>query len=154
MKVTRRWVLGCGVGALFAVALGSAALPFIAAWRRLMIQRLIYYYVPGVTFDGDDLTEFAAYIHRNVLWRDALGIKRLVYYGSTFLLYHSALRNLVPARGRVSSIDREIINRFFLCTDFWDAPHTAGRRIALVRSPDPYEAGCSNPLADTALNSR
>ena len=117
-----------------------------------MIQRVIYYYVPGIIFEGADLAEFSKYIHRKVLWPRILGVKRRVFYGGTFLLYHAALvRGLLPAPYAIAEIDQQIMDKFFLCTDFWDAPHTAGRKISLARPPDPYEAVCSNPLANTAM---
>jgi hypothetical protein len=43
-----------------------------------------------------------------------------------------------------------MVNAFFRATDVWDGPYTPGRRIATVRSPDPYVSRCSNPVALTA----
>jgi hypothetical protein len=152
MKVTRRWILGFGVGSLGAAALGSFALPFSAASERFMVQRVIYHYAPGIVFEGDDLTEFASYIHRKVLRSKNFGLRKLALYGGTFFPYHTAsIKSFLPAVRSISNIDQAIMDKFFLCTDFWSAPPTAGRKISLVRPPDPYEAGCSNPLANLAL---
>lgn len=149
MKRSRRWILGCGLAALAA---GAAALPLLPASRRRMVQGVVYRYVPGIIFDGDDLTNFAGYIRRRVLSRKSKGLRGLEYYGATFLLYHSAMTaELMGPSAFVSDIDQSILDAFFLCTDFWDGPYQAGRRISMVRPPDPYEAGCLNPLAVTSL---
>jgi hypothetical protein len=151
--ITRRWVLRAATGGAAFAALGAfsaLAVPLVPASRRAMIQRVIYYYAPGIVFDGDDLTVFADYIHRTVLGRKLQGLRRLGYYTGTFLLYHSAsTRDLVRASPDVLDIDQRIMDAFFLCTDFFEDPVTPGRRISLERSPDPYESGCSNPLATT-----
>jgi hypothetical protein len=156
MKTTRRWVLRAGIGGMAVAAIGAfgaLAVPLVPASRRAMIQRVIYYYAPGIVFDGDDLTTFADYIHRRVLGRELQGLRRLGYYTGTFLLYHSAsTRNLVPTPPRILDIDQRIMDAFFLCTDFFEDPVTPGRRISLERPPDPYESGCSNPLAITAMD--
>jgi hypothetical protein len=57
------------------------------------------------------------------------------------------LDRIRPTHETTEEVDRGIVNAFFRATDFWDGPRTPGRRIALVRSPDPWEARCSNPLA-------
>src|SRR5262245_48601611 len=119
MKATRRWVLGFGLGSLGAAALGSVALPFTAASEKFMIQRVIYHHAPGIVFDGADLTQFAAYIHRKVLWPRILGRKALALYGGAFFLYHTAsFERFLPAPSSVAHIDQAIMDHFFLCTDF------------------------------------
>src|SRR5262245_10778437 len=120
MKVTRRWILGFGLGSLGVAALGSLALPFRATSQRFIIQQVIYYYVPGIIFDGDDLAEFAKYIHRKVLWPRIIGRKAPELYGATFFLYHTTLlKRLLPEASSITHIDQTIMDVFFLCTDFW-----------------------------------
>jgi hypothetical protein len=149
MKIGRRsLILGGGLSLLCAAALGSGALSFTPATRRLLVQRVIYFYVPGIIFEGEDLEAVTKYIHRAQLTRRMGGLRRLISYGmATPVIHTPALAGLATPTPTMREIDQEIVNTFFLCTDFWETPHVPGRRIRVVRPPDPYEAGCSNPLA-------
>lgn len=149
MRMQRRTLLlGGGLGLLCAAAFGAGVLSFTPATRRLLVQRVIYFYVPGVVFDGEDLQAVTEYIHRSQLMRRNGGLRRLIGYGlATPVVHTPALAGLAEPTASMQEIDQEIVNTFFLCTDFWEAPQTSGRRIKVVRPPDPYEAGCSNPLA-------
>jgi hypothetical protein len=152
MRIGRRSLLvGGGLSLLCAAALGTGALSFTPATRRLLVQRVIYFYVPNIIFEGDDLAAVTEYIHRVQLTRQNGGMRRLIGYGmATPVIHTPALAGLAAPTPTMLEIDQEIINTFFLCTDFWEAPQVPGRRIRVVRPPDPYEAGCSNPLAASA----
>lgn len=146
--ITRRYLLG-GSGAVVAlVAANATAMPALAAVRRRIVQRVIYHYVPDIVFDDDDLTAFADYVNGTLLSRQEGGLRRLIRYSVKSMVIHSGgPQKSTPPSPFMEEIDREIVSLFFLCTDFWQGPHRPGQRITLVRPPDPYEAGCSNPLA-------
>jgi hypothetical protein len=152
MRIGRRGLLaGGGLGLLCAAALGTGLLSFTPAMRRLLVQRVIYFYVPGIVFEGDDLEAVTEYIHRVQLTRRNGGMRRLIGYGmATPVIHTPALAGFAAPTPTMLEIDQEIINTFFLCTDFWEAPQVPGRRIRVVRPPDPYDAGCSNPFAVSA----
>lgn len=142
-------MLLAGGGAAAALgAAGAAAVLSMPALRRRLVQQVIYRHVPGIIFDGDDLAGFADHINATLLSRREGGLRRLIRYGVGSVAMHSAPgRRLVQPSPFMAEIDREIVSSFFLCTDFWQEPRRPRRRVLLVRSPDPYEAGCSNPLA-------
>jgi hypothetical protein len=150
MKVTRRGLIAgtATVLALGGAAATAASLPVLPAPRRWLVRRVIDRYVPGIVFEGEDLARFAEEVERMVLNRGQIGLRGVARYGGA-VLFHDwpTLRDLLaPARVR-EDIDRRIINAFFRATDFWQAPYSPGRRITMVRSPDPYVSRCSNPVA-------
>jgi hypothetical protein len=152
-KWSRRWLLGGALAAFGLAAAGAAAiLPVSGASRRWMVQRVISFYAPGTIFEGDDLEQFAAYVERRILARHIQGLRGLDVYAGLSLPYHSALADRLPeAPATLRSIDQQIMDAFFLSTDFFDENRPPGGRVSMLRSPDPYEAGCSNPLANMTL---
>ena len=144
-------MLGGALASVGVVAAGGAALlPSSAASRRWMIRRIITFYAPGTIFEGDDFEQFAAYVERRFLARRIQGLRGLDTYAGLFLPYHSALAGGLPeAPTAMRTIDQQIMDSFFLCTDFFEVNRTPRGRVNLVRSPDPYDAGCSNPVANT-----
>jgi hypothetical protein len=146
--ITRRLLLAGGGAVAVLGGTSAAAALSLPAMRRRLVQRVIYHYVPGIIFDGDDLVAFTDHINETLLSRRAGGVRRLIRYGVSSIVVHSwPGQRLVQPSSFMAPIDREIVSSFFLCTDFWQVPRRPEQRVSLVRSPDPYEAGCSNPLA-------
>ncbi len=152
MRTSRRRLLlgGGGFAALAALGAGGAAsLGLLRDPREFLVRRVIDRHVPGIVFDGEDLTRFTAEMNRMLLNRAMMGGRRAMahYAGTVFLQDWPLARDLLARIRPTREIDREIVGAFFRATDFWDAPRVPGRRIRLLRSPDPYEARCANPLA-------
>jgi hypothetical protein len=90
MRIGRRGLLaGGGLGLLCAAAFGTGLLSFTPATRRLLVQRVIYFYVPGIVFEGDDLEAVTEYIHRVQLTRRNGGMRRLIGYGMATPVVHT-----------------------------------------------------------------
>jgi len=151
LKRSRRWFIAGGLVILTAGIAAAVGLPALPATRRRMIQRIIYYYAPGILFEGGDLEQFAAYVEREILSPRKLSLRRLDLYAWLFIPYHSVLARRLPrAPNTILVLDQEIMDKFLTATDFFEGPATPGRRISLVRPLDPYEAGCANPVAITS----
>ena len=118
---SRRTVLAVTLGALAAGAAGIAVKvrrPAMPDHHR-RVQGVIHGSVPGLVFEGGDLAVVADY----------------------------AKRKFMPAAGGGDTADRDILKVFLLCTNYFDPARAPGGPVVVVRPPDPYEGGCSNPLA-------
>jgi hypothetical protein len=155
MTLPRRGLLAGAAAALLlgtgAAAATAASLPLLPGTRRWIVRRVIERHVPGIAFEGEDLARFTAEVERLQLNRHRMGLRGMAHYGGVALLQDwPAARGLLERLAPTAEVDRRIVNAFFRATDFWEGPYRPGRRIAMVRSPDPYESRCSNPLAVVA----
>ena len=118
---SRRAILAASVAALAAAATGIALKvrrpP--APENSRWVQRVIYASVPDIVFEGADLAVVAEYVKRKISAGEEGG----------------------------DGVDRDILGVFFLCTNYFDRARAPGAPVVVVRSPDPYDGGCSNPLA-------
>jgi hypothetical protein len=153
MRITRRGLIA---GTVAAAALGTGvaalSLPLLRAPRRWLVWRVVQDHVPGIVFEGEDLARFTEEVDRLVLggrigWRGTLR-----YGGAVLLRDWPGAGDLFAPVGTRQDLDQRIVNAFFRATDFFDGPYTPGRRIATIRSPDPYVSRCSNPLAVIAAS--
>jgi hypothetical protein len=146
MMFRRQLIIG-GVGGLAGFALPEAAPSFSRSWSSLVVQRVIYAYVPDVIFDGVDLDAVAEYTQTALLTRKLVGARRLLKYNTDSMFLKAHFRAYVPRDAATIELDRKIVGIFLLCTDYLQGG-PAGRRVVVTRSPDPYKSGCSNPLAE------
>lgn len=147
MKITRRSLLG--IGAVAAIG-GAGGLTF-AQGRNLFrhqVHKTVLRYCPDIVFDGDDLTELSDYLQSTFFKGKKLGMLRLYYTLTATVLYHSPFHGMIKGTPLENKLmDRNVMHHFLLSSDYFTDPHTPGRRVKFVRPLDPYEAGCSNPLA-------
>jgi hypothetical protein len=146
MVISRRRLVFGAIGALSSAALFGGIRQSSPNWRDVIVQRVIYAHVPGIVFEGTDLTMITEHVWTTVLTRKLVGARRLLIYGSKSILLGSSLLKTVPRDDATVELDRKIVGVFFLCTDYLEQ-EVPGPRVSVTRCPDPYVAGCSNPFA-------
>ena len=143
-RVHRRTVL---IGGLAAVALPAGLLASqAAAARATIVVKYLRDQLPGLAVSQTDLQGFASeYLERNV----SGGGHKVRYEAIFLILANPMLAAAAPSSARIAHEDftRGLLTKFLMSTDFFGAAEQRPERTSYIAFNDPYDFGCSNPIA-------
>ena len=147
MRITRRSLLFSLVG-LLAVGAGGASGSYVVNTPEALVAMIIRRRLPDIAIEDDVLAEFA----RRYLAFDKqipghlLALLRIV----SPVVFSDWLGFLIPGRARdmAEKLERRILTRFLLSTDFFDPDREKDAPVNYIAFADPWGVGCANPFAD------
>jgi hypothetical protein len=149
--MSRRGVLLGGAAAgIVPLALAGS---YLTSSREEIVIGYLRSVLPQLAVQETDLQSFAL-SYTDLL--DPTGRRKLYYDSIFFFLENPSLQGVIPARYEhgYELITRSLLTTFLLSTDFFKEAGQKPERTSYVAFADPYDVGCSNPLARFDLESR
>ena len=144
MKITRRSFI-----ALFGVTgIAVVTVPLIRQSEKDLVIAMLREELPDLRMDPVSLSRFAEGFLEG--YKSTLRRKTTLTSVRMIDILPAALSDNVvrgPVKSAIDYLRSELLNAFFLGTDYFDVYESVERKVTFFFIPDPYKVGCSNRLA-------